>query len=287
MSLGLRPRPLQCGRYLLDLGTPVVMGILNVTPDSFSDGGRFSALPAAMAQAERMAAEGAAIIDVGGESTRPGAEPVPVDEELRRVIPVIERLAAQLPLPVSIDTRKTAVMRAAIAAGASMVNDVTALDEPGAIEALAGTGAAVCLMHMQGDPRTMQQDPRYGDVVAEVRAFLRERVARCVAAGIDRSRLVVDPGFGFGKTLAHNLDLLRRLGEIAADGVPVLAGLSRKSLVAALTGRESGDRLAGSVTLAAIAALHGARIVRAHDVGPTVDALRIAIAAAGERETVS
>jgi len=259
------------------------MGILNVTPDSFSDGGRFAGLPEALAQAERMAAEGAAIIDVGGESTRPGAAPVEVEEELRRVIPVIERLTSSLTVPVSVDTQKPTVMRAAIAAGASMVNDVAALHEPGAIEAVADSDVAVCLMHMQGEPRTMQLAPRYGDLLAEVRGFLREQAARCVAAGIARSRLVVDPGFGFGKTLAHNLELLRRLGEIAADGIPVLAGLSRKSLIGALTGRDNGDRLAGSVVLATIAARNGARIVRAHDVGPTVDALRIAMALDAER----
>ncbi|MGE0031126.1 MAG: dihydropteroate synthase [Steroidobacteraceae bacterium] len=260
------------------------MGILNVTPDSFSDGGRFAGLPEALAQAERMAGEGAAIIDVGGESTRPGAAPVDAEEELRRVIPVIERLVSSLAVPVSVDTQKPAVMRAAIAAGASMVNDVLALRQPGAIEALADSDVAVCLMHMQGEPRTMQLEPRYGDVLAEVRGFLRERAARCVAAGIARTRLVVDPGFGFGKTLAHNLELLRRLGEIAADGIPVLAGLSRKSLIGALTGRDNADRLAGSVALATIAAQNGARIVRAHDVGPTVDALRIAMAMGTERE---
>lgn len=260
------------------------MGILNVTPDSFSDGGRYAELPAALAQAERMAGEGAAIIDVGGESTRPGAAPVDVDEELRRVIPVVERLAASLAVPVSVDTRKPAVMRAAIAAGASMINDILALGEPGAAAAVADSDVAVCLMHMQGEPRTMQKAPRYGDVVVEVREFLRDRVARCVEAGIPRSRLVVDPGFGFGKTLEHNLELLRRLGEIAADGVPVLAGLSRKSLISQLISRDNGDRLAGSVALATIAALNGARIVRAHDVGPTVDALRMANAMAAGRE---
>jgi dihydropteroate synthase len=274
---------LQCGRHLLDLDAPVVMGILNVTPDSFSDGGRFSGLPEALAQAERMAGEGAAIIDVGGESTRPGAAPVAIEEELRRVIPVVERLAASLAVPVSVDTRKPAVMRAAITAGASMINDVGALGEPGAIDAVANSDVAVCLMHMQGEPRTMQREPRYVDVLSEVRGFLGDRVARCLEAGIARSRLVVDPGFGFGKTLEHNLELLRRLREIAADGIPVLAGLSRKSLIGLLTRRDNADRLAGSVALATIAALHGARIVRAHDVGPTVDAMRIAMAMGAER----
>lgn len=270
---------LHCGRYELDLDLPVVMGILNVTPDSFSDGGRYLELPHALAQAARMVEEGAGIIDIGGESTRPGAAPVAIDEELRRVIPVVEHLAAKLPVPVSIDTHKPAVMRAALEAGASMVNDVRALAEPGAIEAVAATDAAVCLMHMQGEPQTMQAAPHYVDVLGEVRGFLRERAAECVAAGISRTRLVVDPGFGFGKSLEHNLELLRRLGEIAADGIPVLAGLSRKSMITALTGRAGGDRLAGSVVLASLAVRTGARIVRAHDVGPTVDALRIAVAA--------
>ena len=274
---------LQCGRHLLDLDQPVVMGILNVTPDSFSDGGRFASLPEALARAERMAEEGAAIIDVGGESTRPGAAEVPVAVELQRVLPVIERLAARLGLPLSVDTRKPEVMRAAISAGASMVNDVNALGVPGALEAVAATDAAVCLMHMQGDPQTMQQAPRYADVLTEVRGFLRERARRCVSAGIGGERIVVDPGFGFGKTLEHNLALLRGLPQIAADGLPVLAGLSRKRMIAQITGREDGDRLAGSLALATLAARNGARIVRAHDVGATVAALRV-VAAAGSGE---
>jgi dihydropteroate synthase len=231
-----------------------------------------------------MAEEGAAIIDVGGESTRPGAEPVGTDEELRRVIPVVERLAADLSVPVSVDTSKPQVMRAALAAGAAMVNDVTALAAAGALEAVASTQAAVCLMHMQGEPRTMQRAPRYGDVVGEVRDFLRGRVDACRAAGIGRDRIAVDPGFGFGKTLAHNLELLRGLPAIAADGCPVLVGLSRKSLVGQLTGRATGDRLAGSVALAVLAVMGGARIVRAHDVGATVDALRVAAAAGAGRD---
>lgn len=277
---------LQCGRHLLDLDQPVVMGILNVTPDSFSDGGRYSKLPAAIEFAQQMAAEGAAIIDVGGESTRPGAAEVTADEELRRVIPVIERLAGTLPVPVSVDTRKPEVMRAAIAAGASMVNDVGALTAPGALDAVADSGVGLCLMHMQGEPRTMQQAPRYGDVLAEVRAFLRERVVCCIEAGIARGRIAVDPGFGFGKALHHNLALLRGLSQIAADGLPVLAGLSRKRMIAELTGREDGDRLAGSLVLATLAALNGARIVRAHDVGPTVAALRIVAAAVADQGSV-
>ena len=270
---------LQCGRHQLDLGQPVVMGILNVTPDSFSDGGRFASLTEAIARAQDMAEEGAAIIDVGGESTRPGAAEVPVDEELRRVIPVVEWLASRLDVPLSVDTRKPEVMRAAISAGASMVNDVGALGAPGALEAVAASDVAVCLMHMQGEPQTMQQAPRYADVLAEVRDFLRERALRCVAAGIQRERIVVDPGFGFGKDLEHNLTLLRGLPQIAADGLPVLAGLSRKRMIAQITGQADGDRLAGSLALATLAARNGARIVRAHDVGATVAALRIVAAA--------
>ena len=275
---------LQCGRHLIDLERPVVMGVLNVTPDSFSDGGRYFGLAEALAQAERLAADGAAIIDVGGESTRPGATAVGVEEELRRVIPVIERLAGSLAVPVSIDTRKPEVMRRALAAGASMVNDVAALGAPGAIEAVAGTDAAVCLMHKQGEPGSMQDEPRYGDVVEEVREFLRERVAACVSAGIARSRLVVDPGFGFGKALEHNLELLRNLDKIASDGLPVLAGMSRKRMIGALTGREEGERLAGSVAAAVVAAIHGARIIRAHDVRETADALRVVAACGGLRD---
>jgi dihydropteroate synthase len=272
---------LRCGRHTLNLDYPVVMGVLNVTPDSFSDGGRFAALPAALAEAERLASEGAAIIDVGGESTRPGAAPVSVDEELRRVIPVIEQLVERLAVPVSVDTSKPDVMRAAIAAGASMINDVTALRTPGAIETVAESGVALCLMHMQGEPRTMQRTPRYTDVLVEVRDFLHGRVARCVEAGISVSRLVIDPGFGFGKTLEHNLELLRRLPELVAVGYPVLVGLSRKSMIGKLTGRAEGERLGGSLALATLAALSGARIVRAHDVGPTIDAIRIVAAVGG------
>jgi dihydropteroate synthase len=276
---------LHCGRHRLALDRPVVMGILNVTPDSFSDGGRFASLPAAIERAERMAAEGASIIDVGGESTRPGAPEVDAAEELRRVIPVIERLAATLNLPVSVDTRKAEVMRAAIRAGASMVNDVSALGGPGALDCVAGTDVGICLMHMQGEPRTMQQSPHYVDVVAEVREFLRARVVRCIAAGIDAARIAVDPGFGFGKTLAHNLALLRGLPHIAADGVPVLVGLSRKRMIGEMTSQPHGDRLAGSLVLAALAARNGARIVRAHDVEATVAALGIIAAVADDRGT--
>jgi dihydropteroate synthase len=275
---------LHCGRFTLDLDRPVVMGILNVTPDSFSDGGRFFDAQSAVRHAERMAADGAAIIDVGGESTRPGSAPVGEDEELRRVLPVIERIAATLRVPVSIDTRKPAVMRRAIAAGASIVNDVAALAADGAVEAVAEGGAAACLVHMLGEPGTMQDAPRYGDVVAEVREFLRGRAAACEAAGIPRSRLVVDPGFGFGKNLEHNLALLAGLPALAADGLPVLAGLSRKRMIGSLTGRAEGERLAGSLAAAVIAARNGARIIRAHDVRETVDALKVVAAAGAMRE---
>ena len=274
----------QCGRFSLDLHSPVVMGVLNVTPDSFSDGGRFVDADSAVAWAERMAADGAAIIDVGGESTRPGSTPVGEDEELQRVLPVVERLVASLAIPVSIDTRKPGVMRRAIEAGATVVNDVAALTAPGAIEAVAGSDVGVCLMHMQGQPGTMQDAPRYGDVVAEVRAFLHRRVAACEAAGIERSRIAVDPGFGFGKSLQHNLALLAGLPALAADGQPVLAGLSRKRMIGVLTGRDGGDRLAGSLAAAVIAAQKGARIIRAHDVRETVDSLRVVAAAGAMRD---
>jgi dihydropteroate synthase len=277
---------LHCADRTLDLSRPVVMGVLNVTPDSFSDGGRFLSPEAAAEQGVRMAAEGAALIDVGGESTRPGAEPVSEAEELQRVIPVIERLRAATDAVISIDTSKPAVIRAAAAAGAGLVNDVRALREPGAIEAAAASGCAVCLMHMQGEPRTMQHAPRYEDVVGEVRAFLATRAAACREAGIGAARLVVDPGFGFGKNTGHNLTLLSRLAELAADGLPVLVGLSRKSMLGTLTGRQPGERVAGSVALAVIAALNGARVVRAHDVAPTVDALKVVGAVEGARGCV-
>jgi dihydropteroate synthase len=275
------PVVLRCADKTLDLSRPVVMGVLNVTPDSFSDGGRFVSVAAAVEQGVRMAAEGAALIDVGGESTRPGAEAVGAAEELRRVIPVIERLRAATAVIISVDTSKAEVMRAASAAGAGLINDVRALREPGALTAAVASGCAVCLTHMQGEPRTMQVAPSYADVVAEVRAFLAARVASSLAAGLAAERLAVDPGFGFGKTLEHNLTLLRRLSELAADGLPVLVGLSRKSMLGTLTGRTPGERVYGSVALAVIAALAGARIVRAHDVGATVEALKVAAAVQG------
>lgn len=273
---------LQCGDFVVDLAKPVVMGIVNVTPDSFSDGGRFLAPDAAVEQAVRMVAEGAAIIDVGGESTRPGAEPVPVEEELRRVGPVLRDLVARLSVPVSIDTCKPQVIRAALEIGATMVNDVRALREPGALEVVARSRAAVCLMHMQGEPRTMQARPQYENVVEDVRRFLAERAAACETAGIARERVVVDPGFGFGKTLEHNLELLRGLRGIAALGYPVLAGLSRKSMIGTILGRPVEQRLHGGVALAALAVANGAHIVRTHDVAATVDAVRIAAAVGAE-----
>jgi dihydropteroate synthase len=267
---------LLCGRHTLDLSRPIVMGILNVTPDSFSDGGRFVDVARAIEYAERMIEQGAGMIDVGGESTRPGAADVSEEEEIRRVCPVIEALAARTAVPISVDTSKAAVMSAAVAAGASLINDVRALREPGAIEAAARTDAAVCLMHMQGQPRTMQQEPRYDDVVAEVRAFLEERADACVAAGIARERLVVDPGIGFGKRLEHNLALLARLSELSRIGLPLLVGVSRKSMFQALLGRAVEQRLAGGLAVATAAILSGASIVRAHDVAETVDAVKVA-----------
>ena len=268
---------LRCAGRVLELDRPVVMGVLNVTPDSFSDGGRYLDPDAALAQAERMAAEGAAIIDIGGESTRPGAPAVAGEEQLRRVLPVIERVAARLPVLLSVDTSNPEVIRRAGAAGAHLVNDVRALRAPGALEAVAAGELGVCLMHMRGEPATMQVDPYYEDVVAEVQAFLAERVHSCIAAGIARERLCIDPGFGFGKLVAHNLQLLRALGQFQRLQLPVAVGLSRKSMLAAL-GARAQERLAGSLALATIAVLHGALIVRAHDVAATLDAVRIASA---------
>ncbi len=259
------------------------MGVINVTPDSFSDGGRFFDTAQAIEQGVRLAGEGAAILDIGGESTRPGAAEVAEQEELRRVLPVVERLRTRTSAVISIDTSKPGVMRAAAAAGAGLINDVRALREPGALEAAASTGCAVCLMHMQGEPRTMQLAPSYRDVVSEVKAFLAERVQGARAAGLSEDRLVLDPGFGFGKTLEHNLQLLRQLRDLAVQGLPVLAGLSRKSMVGKLTGRPEGERVHGSIALAVIAAQNGASIIRAHDVAATTDALRTLAAVAGKR----
>ncbi len=267
---------LRCAGRILDLDTAVVMGVLNVTPDSFSDGGLFLDPDAALERAERMAEEGAAILDIGGESTRPGARGVESEEELRRVLPVVERVAARLPVLISVDTSNPELMRRAGAAGAHMINDVRALRLPGALEAVAAGNLAVCLMHMRGEPADMQRDPQYRHVVAEVRSYLDDRARTCAAAGIERDRLCLDPGFGFGKSTLHNLELLAHLEEFADLGLPLSVGLSRKSLVAALTGRALTERLAGSLALATIAVLHGARIVRAHDVAASVDAVRVA-----------
>jgi dihydropteroate synthase len=258
------------------------MGVLNVTPDSFSDGGRFLSPAAACAQADKMLAEGAAIIDIGGESTRPGAAPVPLAEELKRVLPVIERLAGSSAV-ISIDTTKPAVMRAAAAAGAGLINDVRALQEPGAMAAALAADCAVCLMHMQGEPRTMQVAPHYADVVSEVKAFLVARAHSCEAAGIPAERIAIDPGFVFGKTHAHNLELLRKLDVLTDAPWPLVVGLSRKSMLGSLIGRPDADRLAGSLALAVLAAMKNARIIRAHDVGATLDALKVVAAVQAER----
>lgn len=267
---------LDCLGRPLRLDRPRVMGIVNVTPDSFSDGGRHATAEAAIAHGLRLAAEGADILDVGGESTRPGAAPVPLEVELARVVPVVEGLVRQTGLPISVDTFKPEVMRAAVAAGAGMVNDIYALRQPGALEAAAELGVPVVLMHMLGEPGTMQQAPAYDDVVGEVRRFLAERVFAAEMAGIERRRLVLDPGFGFGKSTAHNLALLAGLEGLAELGLPVLAGLSRKRSIGEITGRQvPEERVAGSVAAHLLAAQRGARLLRVHDVAATVDALKV------------
>lgn len=265
---------LKLGRFSLPLDRALIMGVLNVTPDSFSDGGRFFDPARALEHANRMIAEGADILDIGGESSRPGAAPVGAKEELRRVMPVLEKLA-DLQVPVSVDTSKPEVMRAVIAAGAAMINDIFALRTPGALEAAAGSDAAVCLMHMRGEPRTMQQDPHYQDVVAEVGAFLDGRAKAVMAAGIGRDRIVLDPGFGFGKTPQHNLELVRALQRLRQLGYPVLAGLSRKSLFGRIAGRAAGERVHASAAGALLAVQRGASIVRVHDVAATRDSLLV------------
>jgi dihydropteroate synthase len=275
----LATRHLVCGRHRVALDRPRVMGVLNVTPDSFFDGGRYADRHRALGHAHQMLDDGAAIIDIGGESTRPGATPTAEAEELDRVLPLLDALRADCDargVPLSVDTRKPAVMRAAIAAGASMVNDINALRADGALDAVAKSGAAVCLMHMQGEPLTMQKSAVYDDdVVAVVAAFLSERGLACERAGIARERIAVDPGFGFGKTIDHNIELLRRLSEIVALGYPVVAGLSRKSTIGILTGRRVEERGAGSLAAALAAVARGASFVRVHDVRDTVDALKI------------
>lgn len=276
MSNDLFAPVLDCAGRPLRLDRARVVGILNVTPDSFSDGGTHDSVEAAVAHGLRLAEEGADMIDVGGESTRPGAADVPVEEELRRVLPVIEQLVARTTLPIAIDTSKPQVMRAAVAAGAGMINDVYALRRDGAMEAAAELGVPVCLMHMQGGPRSMQAEPHYDDVVGEVHRFLADRLFACELAGIDRRKVMVDPGFGFGKTLQHNLALLCALERFADLGSGVYAGLSRKSMIGELTGRRTpAERGAGSVAAALIAAQRGARLLRVHDVAITVDALAV------------
>jgi dihydropteroate synthase len=265
---------LQAGRYALPLSRPLIMGVINVTPNSFSDGGQFFDRAAAIAQAKRLVDEGADLLDLGGESSRPGAEPVSLEEERRRVLPVLEPIAG-LGVPVSVDTCKPELMREAIAAGAAMINDILGLRAPGALEAVAGTDCAVCIMHMQGEPRTMQAAPFYHDVVREVADFLAARARAAQAAGVARSRIVIDPGFGFGKTVEHNLALLRELPRLTALGYPVLAGLSRKSLLGRIVGRAVEERMPASVAAALLAVQRGAAIVRVHDVAPTRDALLV------------
>ena len=263
---------LRCGDFLLPLDRPLLMGVVNVTPDSFSDGGQFLDAKAAIEHAHRLVGEGADIVDIGGESSRPGAQAVAEAEELRRILPVLKALKD---VPVSVDTRRPSIMRAVLAEGASMINDIDALEAPGALDAVADTDCAVCLMHKQGDPATMQQDPRYADVVGEVVQYLRTRVAACEIAGVERDRIAIDPGFGFGKTVEHNFDLLKRLPELAALGLPVVSGWSRKSTLGAITGRPVTERLAASLAAALLAVQHGARILRVHDVKETRDALAV------------
>lgn len=255
------------------------MGVINVTPDSFSDGGKHLDLPAALERAEAMVAEGVAIFDVGGESTRPGADDVPLDAELERVIPLIEALHTEFDLPISIDTQKPNVMRAAVAAGAGLVNDVNALRDAGAVQAISELAVPVCLMHMQGRPRTMQDAPQYANVVDDVLGYLEDRIQVCSEAGIQKSQLLVDPGFGFGKSLDHNLDLLANLSRFSSLGCPVLVGMSRKRMIGEITGRSVDGRLAGGLAAAALAVQNGAKIIRTHDVAETVDTIKLITAA--------
>lgn len=273
---------LQCGRFCLDLSVPRIMAIVNVTPDSFSGDGLGHDLDAALRRAEAAVEAGAEMLDVGGESSRPGSEPVSEQEELDRVLPLVERLASWA-VPVSVDTVKPAVMRASIAAGAAMINDINAFRAPGAMEAVAASEAALCVMHMQGEPKTMQAAPEYADVVSEVRSFLAERVAALREAGVSDQRLVLDPGFGFGKTLQHNLTLLRDLESVRVAGLPLLVGMSRKTMLGAITGRPVDQRVAAGLAAALMAVERGARIVRTHDVAATRDALSVWMALRGER----
>ena len=277
---------LRCGRFSFSLDRPLIMGIVNLTPDSFSGDGWADDTARAVEHAWRQITVGADMLDIGAESSRPGCQPVSLADELARLLPVLDALA-DCGVPISVDTYKPDVMRAALASGASMINDIYALRMPGALEAVAASDCAVCLMHMQGEPLTMQQAPVYGDVVGEVRAFLEERVIAARAAGIADDRLVLDPGFGFGKTLAHNLELLRRQPELSVDGLPLLAGLSRKSMLGTMTGREVGQRMPASIAAALLAAQRGARILRVHDVAETRDALAVWQALEGMQTAVS
>ncbi|EGH96698.1 MULTISPECIES: dihydropteroate synthase [Pseudomonas syringae group] len=275
MTSALYPTRLPCGNRVLDLAHTHVMGILNATPDSFSDGGRYSQLDAALRHAEAMVLAGATLIDVGGESTRPGARPVSPAQEVERVAPVVEIIARELDVIISVDTSTPEVMLATAGLGAGLINDVRSLQRPGALEAAASTGLPVCLMHMQGEPGTMQNDPHYEDLLGEVSAFLLERMSQCVAAGIDRQQLILDPGFGFAKTLEHNLSLFRRMEALHALGRPLLVGVSRKSMIGAVLGRPVDQRLSGGLALAALAMTKGARILRVHDVAETADVVRM------------
>ncbi|HXZ95589.1 MAG TPA: dihydropteroate synthase [Burkholderiales bacterium] len=265
---------LLCGKFKLDLSRPLIMGIVNVTPDSFSNGGRYATTGAAIAHGLRLIEDGANIIDIGGESTRPGSLPVPLNEELDRVLPVIEGLKGA-DVPLSADTQKPEVMRQALRAGASMINDVNALQAEGALQAVARDDAAICMMHKQGEPLTMQLNPQYQDVVSQIKTFLGSRIDAALAAGVARERIVIDPGFGFGKTVEHNLAVLRNLEEFTELGVPLLVGLSRKSALGKIAGRETGERVYPSMAAALIAVIKGAKIVRVHDVRATRDALAV------------
>lgn len=266
---------LNCAGKSLDLSAPCVMGIVNVTPDSFSDGGKFFAADQALQQARKLVADGAAIIDIGGESTRPGSTPVDAEEEIRRVVPAIEAIAAELNVPISIDTLKADVMRAAVKAGAGLINDVNALRGDRALQTAAELNVPVCLMHMQGTPQTMQKEPHYDNVVQEVKDFLLERLTACEAAGISRSNLILDPGFGFGKKARHNLRLMKHLSDFTEMDLPVLVGVSRKSIIGAMLNVSVDQRLAGSLALASIAVWQGAKIIRSHDVRETVQAITL------------
>jgi len=275
---------LRCGRFALSLDRPLVMGVVNVTPDSFSDGGRYVEPKAAVAHARKLIEQGADLVDIGGESSRPGAAPVTESEELQRILPVLRGLQ-DLEKPISVDTRRPAVMRAALESGASMINDIDALTAPGALAAVAGGDCAICLMHKKGDPATMQKDPQYHDVVGDVKTFLNDRVKAAISSGIDSRRLVVDPGFGFGKTVTHNLMLLGGLKEIRSLKLPVLVGFSRKSTLGAITGRPADERLAGSLAMVLLALQAGATMLRVHDVKETRDVIAIWQAYVSEGQT--